>query len=84
MSDLTFADVPRGGKTHLKWNREAEQLRSNPGRWALIATKMNSDAAHSFAVRINTGSTQAFRPAGHFEAVRRHCETWARYVGGNR
>lgn len=69
-----------------KWQKEADELRSNPGRWALITECGDS----SLATRISHGHLMAFRPAGTFETRQQvihrdergiKSKIWARYIG---
>lgn len=45
----------------------ADELRANPGRWAVVAEAANPGSA----THIRTGHYVAFRPVGHFEATLR-------------
>jgi hypothetical protein len=60
----------------------AEQLRANPGRWAVVA----ESAPNTYlASAINGGRTPAWQPAGYFEGASRKIgdwyTVWARFVG---
>lgn len=46
------------------WSELANELRANPGRWALLGEQL----ARSAAYHIQQGRYAAFRPAGAFEA----------------
>lgn len=66
----------------------ANELRANPGRWALYPTVPSSDSATSSnAANIRRGTLAAFRPPGAFEAVARTAggirQIYVRYVGGD-
>lgn len=69
-----------------KYLEIVEELRRNPGRWAMIG---NFDP--SMATNIKEGRISAFRPHGSFEAMSRNTQVdgdghrradiYARYVG---
>jgi hypothetical protein len=66
-----------------KWQPVADQLKVNPGRWALIGRH----TATSIVTIINKGEVKCFAPAGSFEATARNydgrwtADVYARYVG---
>lgn len=67
------------------WQTVAEQLREQPGRWALVCDDTAWSYAGGVATQVKNGKITAFRPAGHFEAVTRTCDgfrVYARYIGG--
>lgn len=91
MSVIRWEDPPptRKGKDGLRgwvksplWRAIADELRSQPGRWAVVA----EDANPGVAGHIRRGHYEAFRPKGSFEA---RCvgsagmlpTVYARYVG---
>lgn len=86
---LKFQDPPPdakgkwNGRTS-KWAGIAEELRSRPGEWALVAER----ASASTVTMINAGRA-AGMPKGEFAAVGRNsdavanrCDVYARYIGG--
>lgn len=76
---LEWSDPPSG-----KWSTEAEELRANPGRWALI--KLSTDrksGPHRMAFLIKSGGLSAFTPKGAFEALVQGGQIYARFVGAN-
>lgn len=65
------------------WEEEAEKLRQNPGKWALIK---EGDRYRAMASNISRGLLKAFTPPGHFEGSARKrpdglIDIYARYVG---
>jgi hypothetical protein len=75
-----------GDFTRSRYDRVAEVLRANPGRWALIydgSLKGRQGAAH----QIRQGALRAFTPAGDFDATTRwqgdRLRIYARYLGGD-
>lgn len=73
----------------LNWTPVADELRANPGRWALVHEAQTADAdvrtSRGVASGIKTAALTAFRPAQSFEAVSRmhgnRCYVYARFVG---
>ncbi|MFI0912531.1 hypothetical protein [Streptomyces abikoensis] len=64
----------------------ADELRNHQGDWARVAEYDSPGTATMTAIRIRTGKSRAFQPAGAFEAQARTGEdrrgyVWARYVG---
>lgn len=64
----------------------AQELRGRPGEWGHILTYNTSSSSATTANAIRQGSTAAWQPAGHYEAVARTVEgehrVYARYTGG--
>lgn len=69
---------------HSSYAELADELRANPGRWALVADRPGSNTG--LATHIRTGSIQCFTPAGDFEAESRRVDgrslVYARFLGG--
>lgn len=61
----------------------AEELRAEPGRWALIYDGPSVGKASGLATHIRLGQILAFTPTGDFDAVSCRGRAWARYVGGD-
>lgn len=84
MTNLKWEDPPEAARD--RWTSVADELRANPGAWALIS----EESASSLATTIKDGSSAAFRPAGAFETrtsgipgrPRYRVRIWCRYVGG--
>lgn len=55
----------------------AAELRSQPGRWALLP-----DIPGHYAGNIKGGYIRAYQPAGSFDARMEQGELYARYIGG--
>ena len=62
-TEPVWADLPaqRGEPV---WSELADQLREEPGRWALLGQQIARATAH----HIQTGRYASFRPAGTFQA----------------
>lgn len=68
-----------------EWEAIAQELRTRPGQWAMIARDKTTETA----TRIKNGTLVSFRPAGSFEArtvgrknaSAQRCDIYARYVG---
>ena len=65
------------------WAKEAAQLSSRSGEWALLCTKSTPHAAVGLAHRVKSGDLAAFSPAGAFEATVRGCRVYVRHVGAD-
>lgn len=85
MTEINWQEPPSDGRIgnnkgkHIEF---AEQLRANPGRWAV----MGEDLSCSTTTMINRGIILGFAPAGAFEAVTRGVvknrgTIYVRYVG---
>lgn len=63
----------------------ADELRSQPGRWALVHEGDSGGAATGMACHIRLGQVLAFTPAGGFDAVSRRVDgrhrVYAIYLG---
>ena len=93
MTGIEWADPPAavGGKLTRKEQRVfADELRGNPGRWAVYPTCLgvtkfhlgngeSSMAVRALASRINRGKQSAFGEG--FEAVCRHGVVYVRFMG---
>lgn len=82
--NLLFQDPPddrRNGGPQVRHLGVAEELRANPGKWALVFTNV----AQPTVTSIRTGRLKAFSPPGAFEATSRLVDgvvhIWVRYVG---
>lgn len=89
MNDVRFEELPdRQGRGPGKHAAIAEQLRTRPGEWAVIATYAHSGTCGSMAQGIKRGLIRAYAPEGAFEAVSRTVDgehrVYARYVGEGR
>lgn len=83
MSIIRWEKPPKGGRGR-KWQKVADDLKSRPGEWALVA----ESASRTLAGNISNGLIVAFRPPRTFEGVGRvnedkSVDVWARYVGPN-
>lgn len=79
---VEFGELPvTTGRDPNAWQNEAAELKARPGQWARVATKQTTSSAGTLASRIKEGQIRAFIPAGHFQAVIRGMDVWARYVG---
>lgn len=69
--------------TDRRYAEVAQQLREEPGRWAVVQEKTSHGSGLAHA--INYGAVTAFRPPGDFEATYRRREgvtrVYARYLG---
>jgi hypothetical protein len=86
---VEWADPPPGRRAQSEeWEAIAQELRSRPGQWAIVARGRSAETA----TRIKNGTLAAFRPAGTFEARTtgrknasdQRCDIYARYVGDGR
>lgn len=59
----------------------ADNLRSRPKEWAVVATRDTLPSARGFAQAIRTGHYIAFKPEGTFEATTRGLDVYARWTG---
>lgn len=73
---------PRGGmrETTGKWRAIDNELRSAPGRWALVVVCPSDNTAASIAHHIRMGTVRPLA-RGDFEAVARRDHVYARYLG---
>lgn len=71
----------KGPNTSSKQQRIVNQLRNNPGRWAVIHTAPNTQAAWSYASWRKQGKSPAWTPVSDFEITCRGSKVYARYVG---
>ena len=69
-----------GGKA--RWALVAAELRSRPGRYAVI---LENGRASSLGSQVSLGRMFAFQPAGHYEGTTRYRDglatVYARYLG---
>jgi hypothetical protein len=74
-----------GGKRESYLAPLADELRANPGRWALVHIGDSSGQATGMATHIARGQVLAFAPAGDFDAVSRRVDgrhrVYAVYLG---
>lgn len=86
-SALKFQDPPARGNNGSHHEEMAKALRSEPGRWALLAEAASSNA---LATNIKGGAIKAYRPSGSFESTTRSVKTadgkqyfdiYARFIG---
>lgn len=79
-------NVQRGPRQHM-YAYEAEQLRANPGRWAVIRkfTKDKRPSAYTMVSLLKRGRLSAFQGEENWEAVTRTTgdtvKVYARYIG---
>ena len=72
-----------GRPPSVNYNKLAEDLKKNPGEWALVGENLSI----SIGSHITSGRIKAFQPAGEFEGTIRGSKgsraekTFARYVG---
>lgn len=72
----------RGGSEN-KWRAIGEQLRANPGQWAVVDQKYTRASATALASRVRRGRMTATLGDGRFEAaVSDDNEIFVRYLGG--
>lgn len=67
-----------------KYQAEADEMRQNPKRWAVLATVKDRSQAYRLKSSVEKAKYPAFAPAGSFEAVSRTngaVKVYARYVG---
>lgn len=88
MTKMTWESPPpkKRGAPRVKWQREADALRKNPGKWAKLVVDTNQGGAHSMGHQIRSGVYAAFRPGGSFEIAVREINAkkfaiYVRYVG---
>jgi hypothetical protein len=64
---------------------KADELRSRPGHWGVVATGLTKTRteASSLAVGIRRSKYAAFKPVGAWESRSSGSTVWARYVGEN-
>lgn len=72
---------PVKGPKSSKQQRIVNQLRNNPGRWAMIHTAPNTQAAYSYASWRKRGLSPVWMPVDDFEITCRGSHVYARYVG---
>jgi hypothetical protein len=84
----TPPDPPRGPRLGARERNQrlGAQLRSDPGKWAVVFETASQMSAASCVRDIKHGIRGGFRPAGAFEAVARKVygggyEVYARFVG---
>lgn len=90
MSVIRWEDPPPHGnskpKPAYKYQSVVDDLRANPGEWAVVLEDVTTGTAGAMVHRIKNGWT-CFLPGGAFEAVCRNGEragrsrVYARYVG---
>lgn len=91
-AQLVFVEAPpvatRGrGSDSTAWVAEAQTLKLNPEKWAILASFTVAKKAAALAATVNGGKVRAFAPKGEFQAVSRTVDgngiVYARYVGPN-
>lgn len=85
---MKWEDPPNEIGKKTKWYREAQELRKNPKRWALLIAKPKVTGDRTFndlAGNISYGRLSAFSPAGSFQATTQivdgEVRVYVRYVG---
>lgn len=78
---MNYLDRVPDPETNIKYLAEAEEARSNPGKWFKFQTKETENAAWSAANQIRKGRKAAFRPAGSFDTAVRGTDVLISYVG---
>ena len=88
MTALEFRDPPPPKKARRNWQKIADQLKANPGRWAVVASGPRRSSVANIASRINRNEYGVFSPVGAYEAVVRESEktpgrfeAYAQFVG---
>ena len=78
---VEFVDELPGGKTRGigKWVPILNELKTQPGRWAIIAQRESTELAAGTAH--NLKSRKVKMPDGNFEFATRHGAIYARYIG---
>lgn len=71
----------RGGTQPSIYTPIAAELRNNPGKWARLDDRYNSNSAYQFVLSVRHGKPRAFSPAGSFEAEHDGATPYVRYVG---
>lgn len=79
---VEFGELPGHTAVRTEWQAVAAELKARVGQWGKVAHKETQSAAGGLATNIKAARLAAFRPVGHFEAVTRGTDVWARYVGG--
>lgn len=87
MAELIWREPPKGKRPYRMYMNEAQQLRDNPGKPAVIKSfpVHSGSQPRDLVAAINLGKYTAFRPAGAFEAES-HTEgdvvnVYAKYTG---
>lgn len=82
--DLNWQEPPerKKGGAISKQDRIVGALRANPGRWALIHTAPNRQAAYAYSSWRKRGLSPAWTPTGDFDVTVRGLQVYARYIGG--
>jgi hypothetical protein len=77
------SSIPGRARTPGRFTVVAEQLRANPGRWAVISE--SDGPQRGVAYHIRSGAIECFTPRGDFDAVTRRVNgrslVYARYLG---
>jgi hypothetical protein len=85
MTKLKFEDPPPAKRAPRRFDLVAQELKANPGRWAVIAVFDKRPNANSTARQIRLGLTSYWQNPGDFEAVSRavgdEFRVYARYLG---
>lgn len=74
---IRWAEPRRVQKPYVRgrWNDDAEQLRSYPGRWGVIweakSNPENDKYGQDLQATVRHGRVKAFAPAGAYEAAKR-------------
>lgn len=81
---VEWGDPPPGDRRRTAWDEVADELRTRPGVWALVARDRSPATARS----ITMAMLSSFQPAGTFEArtanrnkEKNRCDIYARFVG---
>lgn len=79
--EMVWEDPPPANPPHNLHAPKAHEMREKPGVWGIVGTYGSSSSATSMARTIRAGGTNAWKPAGAFEATARGNRVYAKYVG---
>ena len=82
---MKWADPPPSGLNRgavkFKYSDDAEELRTNPGKWAILKEGVKPQSAAAFASNVRSGKLRAFETeAGKYEAAVRLGTVYVRFV----
>lgn len=83
---VEWKDPPPGETSPGKWDDDANELRANPGQWAIVRTANERKTLDTLGTTIRKGRATSWLPAKSFEAVVRSngdgtYAVYARYIG---